>query len=112
MVQVSATSSCTTKGHPVVLSSEKGLNFEDNAVTPLYGCHICPPWNFSEGIIYQKVLQEKQMLDIIISVRLLSSFTHTSSESKKIYMAKDSILKVLCLCTSLFRIEQRMQAYQ
>ncbi len=52
MVQVSATSICTAKGHPVVLSSEKGLNFEDNAVTPLYGCHICPPWNVSEGISY------------------------------------------------------------
>ncbi len=41
MVQVSATSSCTTKGHPVVHSSEKELNFEGNIVAPLYGCHFC-----------------------------------------------------------------------
>ncbi len=39
MIQVSATSSCTTKGHPVVLSSEKELNFEGNIVAPPYGCH-------------------------------------------------------------------------
>jgi hypothetical protein len=56
MVQVSATSSCTTKGHPVVLSSEKELYFEGNIVAPPYGCHICPPWKFSEGITYQKFL--------------------------------------------------------
>ena len=46
MVQVSATSSCTTNGHPVVLSSEKELYFEGNIVAPPYGCHICPPWKF------------------------------------------------------------------
>ena len=51
------------------------------------------------------------MLDTILSLRPFSSFTQTSSESKKIYMAKDSIWTVLCQCTSLFRIEQRMQAY-
>ena len=46
LVQVSATRSCTTKGHPVVLFSEKGLNVEDSIVAPTYGCHICPSWNF------------------------------------------------------------------
>ena len=83
LVQVSATSSCTTKGHPVVLSSKKGLNVEGGIVAPTYGCHICPLWKFSEGITYQKFLYEKHMLDIIFSVRTLSSFTQTSSESKK-----------------------------
>jgi hypothetical protein len=43
------------------------------------------------------------MLDVIISLRPLSSFTQTSFEFKKVGMAKDSILTVLCLCTSLFR---------
>jgi hypothetical protein len=51
------------------------------------------------------------MLDTIISVRALSSITQTSSESKKIYMAKDSFLTVLCLCSSLFKLEQLTQAY-
>ncbi len=32
LVQVSTTSCYTTKGHPVVLSSWKGLHFEGNAV--------------------------------------------------------------------------------
>ncbi len=56
MVQVSATSSCTTKGHPVVLSLEKELNLEGNivVVAPPCGCHICNPWKFSEGIKHQK----------------------------------------------------------
>jgi hypothetical protein len=49
------------------------------------------------------------MQDAIISVRPLSSFIQTSSESKKIVMAKHSIFTVLCICTSLFRIEQRKQ---
>ena len=44
------------------------------------------------------------MLDPILSVWPFSSFTQTSSESMKIYKAKDSILTVLCLCTSLFRV--------
>ncbi len=43
------------------------------------------------------------MLDLILLVRPFSSFTQTPSESKKMYMAKDSILTALCLCTSLFR---------
>ena len=38
-----------------------------------------------EGITYQKCLLKKQMLDTILTVRTLSSFTQTSSESKKIY---------------------------
>ncbi len=44
------------------------------------------------------------MLDPILLVRPFSSFTQTSSESKKIEMAKDSIFTVLCLCTFLFRV--------
>ena len=59
---------------------------------------------YSEGLTYRNFLSEKQMLDAIISLRPLSSFTQTSFESKKIVMAKDSILTVLCLYTSLFRI--------
>jgi len=34
----------------------------------------------------------------------MSSFTQTSSESRKIYMAKDAVLTDLCLCTSLLRV--------
>ena len=87
-------SDCTTKGHPVVLSSSKELNFEGNVVAPLYGCHICPPWNASEGITYQKFLLRETNARFILIERPFSSFTQTSSESKKIYMAKDSILTV------------------
>ena len=73
VVQVSATSCCTTKGHPVVLSSENGLNFQGNAVVPLHGCHICPPLEFFWRHNSQKFLSEKQMLDTIISA---VSYTH------------------------------------
>ena len=107
LVQVSAMSDCTTKGHPVVLSSQKGLNFKGYVVAPIYGYHVCPPWNVSEGMTYQKFLLRETNARFILVVRPFSSFTQTSSESKKIYMAKDSILTVLCLCTSLFRVLQK-----
>ena len=64
----------------------------------------CPPWNVSEGMTYQKFLLRETNARFILVVRPFSSFTQTSSESKKMYMAKDSILTVLCLCTSLFRV--------
>ena len=102
-VQVSAMCGCTTNGHPVVLSSQKGLNFNSYVVAPLYGCHVCPPWNVSEGITYQKFLVRETNARFMIKKRPFSSFTQTSSEFKKMYMAKDSIFTVLCLCTSLFR---------
>ena len=97
-------SDCTTNGHPVVLSSQKGLNFKGYVVAPLYGCHVCSPWNVSEGISYQKFLLRETNARFIFIVRPFSSFTQTCPESKNIYKAKDSILTVLCLCTSLFRV--------
>ena len=95
---------CTTNSHPVVLVSLKGLNFKGYVVAPLYGCHVCPLWNVSEGITYQKFLVRETNARFILIERPFSSFTQTSSESKKMFMAKDSILTVLCLCTSLFRV--------
>ena len=103
-VQVCAMSDCTTHGHSVVLSSQKRLNFKCYVAAPLYGCHIYPPWNVSEGMTYQKFLLRETNARFILIVRPFSSFTQTSSESKKMYMAKDSILTVLCLCTSLFSV--------
>ena len=100
---VSATSSCTTTGHPVVLSSEKGQNYEGDVWVPHYGCHICSHWNLLK-VKPIRSSDENQMLDTNLSLRPLSSFTQTSFESKKIYMAKDSILTALCLCKSLFRV--------
>ena len=102
LVQVCTITDCTTKGHPAVLSSERGLNFEGYVVAPIYGCHVCPPWNVSEGISYQKFLLRETNARFILIVRPFSSFTETTFKSKKIYMAKDWILTVLCLCTSLF----------
>ena len=55
---------------------------------------FCPPWNVSEGITYQKFLVRETNARFILIMRPFSSFTQTSSESKKIYMAKDSILTV------------------
>ena len=52
----------------------------------------------------QKFLVRETNARFILIMRPFSSFTQTSSESKKMYMAKDSILTVLCLCTSLFRV--------
>ena len=76
----------------------KRLNFEGYIVAPLYGYHVCPPWNVSEGITYQKFLVRETNARFMFIMRPFSSFTQTSSESKKICMAKDSILTVLCLC--------------
>ena len=53
---------------------------------------------------YQKFLLRETNARFILLVQPFCSFTQTSFESKKIYMAKDSILTVLCLCTSLFRV--------
>jgi len=44
--------------------------------------------------------QENQMLDIVFSMRPLSSFTHPSFESNIVFMAKDSIL-IICAYTLL-----------
>ena len=99
---VSATSICTTTGHPVVLSSEKGQNYEGDIWVPHYGYHICSHLNLLK-VKPIRSSDKNQMLDTIFSLRWLSSFTQTSFESKKIYMAKDSILTALCLCTFLSR---------
>ncbi len=53
--------------------------------------------------IRQFLLRETNARFILIE-RPFSSFTQTSSEFKKMIMAKDSILTVLCLCTSMFRV--------
>ena len=34
----------------------RDLTFKGYVVAPSYGCHVCPPWNVSEGITYQKFL--------------------------------------------------------
>ena len=52
----------------------------------------------------QKFLVRETNARFILIMRPFSSFTQTSSESNKMYMVKDSILTVLCLCTSLFRV--------
>ena len=44
-ILVSGTSSCTTTGHPVVFSSEKGQNYEGDMWVPHDGCHMCSPWS-------------------------------------------------------------------
>ena len=100
---VSAISSCTTTGHPKVLSTEKGQNYEGDILVPYPGCHICSYWNLLK-VKPIRSSDENQMLVIIFSLRQLSSFTQTSFESKMIYMAKDSILTALCLCMSSFRV--------
>ena len=41
----SATSGCTTNGHPVVLSFERDKTTKVTVWVPNYGCHVCPPWN-------------------------------------------------------------------
>ena len=46
---------------------------------------------YSVGLSYWNFLSEKQLLAAVISLRQLSRFTQTSSESKKIDMAKDLI---------------------
>ena len=51
------------------------------------------------------------MLDVIISLRQLSSFTQTSFESKKIYMAKDSLDSSVSMHFFVQNLVQRMQAY-
>ena len=45
---------------------------------------FCPPWNVSEGITYQKFLVRETNARFILIMRPFSSFTQTSSESKKI----------------------------
>ncbi len=54
-------------------------------MAPFYGCHVCPPWNVSEGISYQKFLVRETNARFILIERPFSSFTQTSSESKKKY---------------------------
>ena len=57
-VMVSATSSCTTAGHPVVLSSEKGQNYEGDTRVPTGGCHIFSPWNSLKALHNRGSIQE------------------------------------------------------
>ena len=112
LVVVSAISSCITIGHLVVLSSEGRLNHEGDIWVPTGGCHICPQCNNSDGITFQKLITEKQMLDTIIPLRPLSSFTQTSFESNKIYMAKASILdSSVSMHFFVHNLVQTVQAY-
>jgi hypothetical protein len=90
-----ATRRCTTKGHPVVFSFEKGQNKIGDCVSSVFWIPCLPSVEYSEGITY-KFTQEKQVLDTVDSMSRLSSFTQPSFESKIVFMAKDSIL-VICV---------------